>query len=215
MQDWVIKLFQRNTFLAIRQTLSICSSFLSLSLASVKLFYCQRLGRFPDIDPSWKMTAFTLAFVVLLLIGPIYSLVITTAYLRGWVTVGILFIIVCHSVVTKLPCLEEKLFPLSALLYTTYPTYTFSTNGETQEINDSRLVLFIANVTSWIAPCTVWTNTLRRRSPFLVLSSTICALGHFFLLSSVFAFSFYAEFSPVDNPPILHCFKDIVKQQIG
>ncbi len=44
-------------------------SFLSLSLASVKLFYSQRLGRFPDSDPSLKMVAFAAPLVVLIIAG--------------------------------------------------------------------------------------------------------------------------------------------------
>jgi hypothetical protein len=44
-------------------------SFLSLSLASVKLFYSQRLGRFPDSDPSLKMIVFVAPLVVLIIAG--------------------------------------------------------------------------------------------------------------------------------------------------
>jgi hypothetical protein len=48
-------------------------SFLSLTLASAKLFYSQRLGRFADPDPSFKMIVFVAPFIILIIAGNVYS----------------------------------------------------------------------------------------------------------------------------------------------
>jgi hypothetical protein len=49
--------------------MSMPFSFLSLTLASVKLFYSQRLGRFPDVDPSPALVAFVFPFVMVQIAG--------------------------------------------------------------------------------------------------------------------------------------------------
>lgn len=111
-------LFKKNSyFSAISQIWSTPISFLSLSLASVKLFYSQRLGRFYDADPNLKMVLFALPFIVGLIIGPIYSLLLMAAYLQGYVFVLISTIIVANFIILK--CLSNKnwIFPDTEKLY--------------------------------------------------------------------------------------------------
>ena len=68
---------------AYSQCWSIPFSLLSIILSSVKLYYSQRLGRYPDPDPTLKMTLFAIPFITLLIIGPLFSFVLMATYLQG------------------------------------------------------------------------------------------------------------------------------------
>lgn len=193
--------------------MAILTSFFTLSLSSINLFYSQRLGRYPDIDPSLTMIAFTFPFIAFLIAGPLYSLVVTAAYCKGFVILVIFLIIVIHLLVLKIPYLEDKLYPDFSDLYGQYPMNSFQVEEETQEVNDSRNVLFTANFTAWISPCTVWANNFKCKSYFLIASSTICILSHLSCLISIYIFSFLIELSPTGNPPIAHCFANIEVQE--
>jgi hypothetical protein len=72
LRDILHKSINSNVILilsAITQCMSMPFSFLSLTLASVKLFYSQRLGRFPDVDPSPALVAFVFPFVMVQITG--------------------------------------------------------------------------------------------------------------------------------------------------
>ncbi len=77
----------------------------------------------------------------------------------------------------------------------------------TQESNDKRILLVIANFTAWIAPCTVWANNFKYKSYFLIVSSTTCMLSHMICLISVYIRAFLSDLLPAENPPIAHCFE--------
>ena len=52
--NWLIDQFDVWLFSDANQRWSIPLSFVSLVFSSIKLFYSQRLGRFPNVDPSAK-----------------------------------------------------------------------------------------------------------------------------------------------------------------
>lgn len=157
------------------------------------------------------MIAFTFPFIAALVAGPIGSLVIMTAYLKGWVLAFIGFVITCHSLSLNLKFfrLQDKLFPFLFYLYAKYPAYTFNPGQRAQEANDARSILFTANFTSWISPCVVWINTFMTKSYFLVFSSSVCITSHLLGLLAVYLYSILARIEPLDHPPVSHCFKDI------
>jgi len=66
MYKFVIHFFHST---AIPQLRSIPLSFLSLSFASIKLFYSQRIGSFGVADPSPAMVLFVAPFVIGLIMG--------------------------------------------------------------------------------------------------------------------------------------------------
>jgi hypothetical protein len=57
-------------------------SFVSLAMSSVKLYYSQRLGKFPVTSPSEKMIIFILPYVLLLIAGPLFTLILVTSYFQ-------------------------------------------------------------------------------------------------------------------------------------
>jgi hypothetical protein len=68
-------------------------------MASVKLFYSQRLGSFADVDPSPKMVMFVFPLIMLQIGGPVLSLVLLAAYFKALVVLYILFIILTQLIV--------------------------------------------------------------------------------------------------------------------
>ena len=88
-------------------------------MASVKLFYSQRLGNFRDIDPSPKQLIFVLPLICLQIIGPMISLVLLAAYFKSFVLVFVLFMIAVQFLVMQflyfkgkqIDCLEKLYQP--------------------------------------------------------------------------------------------------------
>jgi hypothetical protein len=165
------QIFQLNIFilkfffvfvLALPQCFSIPVSFLSLTLASVRLFYSQRLGRFPDVDPSFKLISFVFPLIMLQISGSVASLVLSAAYLREVVIALIVFHILAQFIVLKFFLLKGN------------PILDNQTN-----------IFWTAIFTSWMSPCTVWSNNLKTKSYFLLVSSCTSIIIHCFSLISI------------------------------
>ena len=147
-------------------------SFLSITFSAIKLFYSQRLGRYPDYDPSIKMIAFVALPVMILISGPLTSVVCMAAYFHEKVFACILIIIVVNASVLKSPCLEDKLYPYTYLsnLYESYELEAVPEDVKTRAKQDKEAILITALFTSWISPCTVWANNIKCNSYFLLVS---------------------------------------------
>jgi hypothetical protein len=104
-------------FSAVSQYVSIPISFLSLSLSSTKLFYSQRLGMFMNADPSPKQLLTIFPLVILQIIGPLISLVFVALYLRQFIFLCIIFIIVTNYLVLKIVLFKCQPFDSLRELY--------------------------------------------------------------------------------------------------
>ena len=123
--------------------LSISTSFLTLVLTTGKLYFYQQDGTLDTIDPHWKMTSLVLPFIVTLLAGPVFTVIIVSAYFKGFVLVMIAFVMVSNRIVLKLPCLNRQVFKASELGV-----------SPRKLLKRQQKRLFIAVATSWLAPCT-------------------------------------------------------------
>jgi ankyrin repeat protein len=83
---------------------------------------------------------------------------------------------------------------------------TFYNNQKEFGTKESNAIFFNAMFTSWVSPCTVWTNTFMEKSKFLMLSSSITLSVHLLNLINLFLISDLDMLSSIENPPILHCF---------
>ncbi len=99
-------------------------SFLSLGMASVKLFYSQRLGIFADVDPSLKMILIVLPLILLQMMGPILSLVLLSTYFKALVILIVLFFILTQYLVMKCMYLKGKSYKYLEKLYQPDPSVT-------------------------------------------------------------------------------------------
>jgi hypothetical protein len=166
---------------ALPQCFSIPVSFVCLTLASVKLFYSQRLERFPDVDPSFKLILFVFPIITLQIMGSVVSLVLSAAYLREVVIIFILFHIFTQFIVLKFFLLIGR--PIS---------------------DNQTNVFWTAVFTAWMSPCTVWENNLITKSYFLLVSSSTSIFIHSLSLISICIYISLDELS-LHLAPIFHC----------
>jgi hypothetical protein len=69
-------------------------------------------------------------------------------------------------------------------------------------------VFFIAIFTAWIAPCTVWVNSLTTKSYFLLITSITGVCLHSLNIASIYWYLSFNNLSANAEPPITHCFED-------
>jgi hypothetical protein len=195
-------------FSDISQIVSIVISFLSITFASIKLFYSQRLGRYSDLDPTVRMIMFVALPVIILIVGPLASVVCMAAYFKEKVIVCIIIIIALFALVLKSPYLEALIYD-DDNFEEAYISYELNQrcipeNVKRRVKRDKEAILITAIFTSWISPCTL----LCKGSVFLFVSSLTNLLGHFVGTASILIFISTAALSLNDNPPITHCFKN-------
>ncbi len=147
----------------------------------MRLFYSQRLGRFPDVDPSFKLIAFVFPLVMLQITGSAASLVLSAAYLKEVVIALIVFHIVAQFII--LTCVLLKGRPIS---------------------DNQTNVFWTAVFTAWMSPCTVWENNLISKSYFLLVSSSTSIIIHCFSLISISLYISFGDLSS-SSAPIFHC----------
>ena len=189
------------------QCCSTLVSFVSIAFSSIKLFYTQRLGRFQDVDPSLKMVAFVALPIVILISGPLVAVICMASYFKDKVIVYIVINIVTNGcVLLLLPVLRRKLYPKFSNIYQRFE----SEEGENDVYLGEREIertFFTAILTSWISPCTVWANSYRTKSYFLLVSSFTCLLLHTSGVAIIIYTAMYYPPSSFENPPITHCFE--------
>jgi hypothetical protein len=187
------------------QIVSMAISFLSLVLSSVKLFYSQRLGSFLEVHPSIKMIVLAAMPITLQLLFPLFSLILLASYFREFVIVFIAIVVSMNAAVLKLKCLTLKLYcPIRKL-------YGFDDEHIKFGQKESEQIFYTALFTSWISPCTVWSNNFTRKSYFLIVSSLTTLVGHAlgitFLVFLTYFEVFKIDLAQTKSPPITHCFK--------
>jgi len=193
-------------FSDISQIVSIVISFLSITFASIKLFYSQRLGRYSDLDPTIRMILFVALPVMLLIVGPLASVVCMAAYFKEKVIVCIIIIIALIALVLKSPCSQEILYKktYSENAYKSCELEQSPKDWNRRMKRDREAMLITAIFTSWISPCTMWFS----ESKFIFVSSLTNLFGHFVGIASILIFISTAALPLNDNPPITHCFKN-------
>jgi hypothetical protein len=81
--------------------LSLPVSFLSLAQASTRLFFSQRLGVFSETNPSFKMILLAIPFNFFLLLGPVFSLILTASYFQHLVLIQVAITIALSYFILK------------------------------------------------------------------------------------------------------------------
>jgi hypothetical protein len=134
-------------FSAESQLWSVPFSFLSLALASNKLFFSQRLGIYSDDDPSFQMSLIVTPFNVCILIGTLYSLVIIATYAHGYVVVLIGTIVLLNLIILKCTYLRKT--------HKKEIIDIFYNQQKEFGTKETHALFLYALLTSWVSPCTV------------------------------------------------------------
>jgi hypothetical protein len=175
-------LYSKYFIAALPQCFSIPVSFLCLTLASVRLFYSQRLEQFTDVNPSFKQILFVFPLIMLQISGSVATLVLSAAYLREVVIALIVFHILVQFIVLNFFLLEGR--PI---------------------LDGQANVFWIAVFTAWMSPCTVWSNNLITKSYFLLVSSSTSLITHCFNLIFI-CICISLDGLSSNLAPLFHCF---------
>jgi hypothetical protein len=159
-----------------------------------------------ELDPTIKMIIYVAPLIALQLLFPLFSLILMASYFKGIVIVCIAIIILANAAVLNFEWLKKKCFCDISLLYGHFDHKMQRGQKESAEI------LNTAIVTSWISPCTVWSNNFKFKSYFLIVSSITALLGHAVGILSVFILTRFGyllvDLSLSENPPVTHCFRN-------
>ncbi len=144
------------------------------------------------------MIVFVAFPVMLLIAGPLATLVCMAAYFKEKVIVYIMLIIALNASVHK----HWRSIPYSA--YASHE-FQYSTRDREKAIKeDTEALLNTAIFTSWISPSSQGYS----RSKFQHLSSIINLIGYITGIATIIIFISLAELPLSDNPPITHCLKN-------
>ena len=164
-------------------------SFMTLSLSSAKLFYSNRLGIFPDPDPPFLDVLFVLPVIIWLIAGPLWSIILMAAYFQVYAVLAIALILLANYLTLKNIYLREGSMLKDVLeLYNHRNDDTLDTAREEHGLEDMNLKFSWAVFTSFVSPCTVWINNLTKKSYFLLVSSFVTNICHFYGVLFLFVF---------------------------
>ncbi len=130
--------------------------------------------------------------------GTLYSLVLMATYAQGYVFVLISTIVLLHLTILKHTYLRKE-------QRTQIIENFYNHQKETGTIGINAIFLN-ALFTSWVSPCTVWTNNFLYKSKFLIVSTLVTLSVNLLNLISLYLISDSDMLNNIENPPILHCF---------
>ena len=179
-------------------------SFFSLTLASVDVFYSLRLGRFSDFYPTLKMTILVMPFIIILISGPLLSIILMATFFNEYVIVFVASIIFLNTVVMKLLYFRKADRKNIKKIY----HINNKANVRFDELarQESSYIFLTSVFTSWITPCTVWYNNFEMKSYYLLILSWLTLTYH--ALSIVFHCVVINKFPQIfpTNLSLFHCF---------
>jgi hypothetical protein len=158
------------------------------------------------VDPSIKMIIFATLPITLQLLFPLFSLILMAAYFKE-------FVIACIAIITTLnlavlTCQSNQEYHIKRLYASKDETKMKKMMKKGKQ--ESEEIFLTAIFTSWISPCTVWSNNMKSKSYFLILNSLTTLLGHAVGIVSIFILSYFEVFKmdplQTKNQPITHCF---------
>jgi ankyrin repeat protein len=190
-------------------------SFVCLSLASVRLFYSQRLGKYREPDPS-ILSKQTLIAIPICIQNAIY--LSAWIFLSAYVKVHVLWCI-CIVIFLNFVAIQNFVFRLNS----SELVFDAMLNGvpEGQWESESRKIFNTAIFTSWISPYTVWANNkpieiLKKRlgksnmSKYFLLISNATTSITLIIILSIYCYGVFSvdNFDVANNPPLAHCFRN-------
>ena len=139
-------------------------------------------------------------------LGPLFSLILAASYFKQFVLVIIGFIILTNFIVIRGIYFRGKSYPKTDQLYEGgLDSATRRKEGGREE---PRTVFLTSIFTSWISPCTVWSNNNILKTTYLIVLSLSNAVSHMICLSFIYIFTSVTHFSLKDGAPLSYCFEE-------
>jgi len=128
--------------------------------------------------------------MLVLISGPLYSLVLMATYLKGFVLLEIFIIILANFLVLKYLMYKGKPFPEIKLLYGESQKKGISVQAKQKGEEETQSMFFTAIFTAWISPSSVWANNFQCKSYFLLVTISSTFYNKLFYLK-IFCNSVY------------------------
>ena len=134
------------------QRWSVPTSYVSLTLGSIQLFYSQRLGIYSDITPPIFNKVVMVPFIMIQNLGILAAWVFFSLVFKGYV-----FILGALAILADYVVLETALFgwDMSEKVF----DGKVAEVSEENRVRDPARLFWTSVLTSWIAPCSVWMNS--------------------------------------------------------
>ncbi len=147
------------------------------------------------------MTIYVAPLIALQLLFPMFSLILMAAYLKEYAIVCITI----NILVTVAALHSNCCFAFGTRVFERDPFRSKSSHYISPKY-------YIAIFTSWISPCTVWSNTFKFKSSFLIVSSLLSLTAHAVGILSIYLLTHFGyllrDLSQFENPPLTHCFRN-------
>ena len=152
-----------------------------------------------------------LPVMLVLISGPLYSLVLMASYLKGFVLLEIFLIIFANFLVLKYLVYKGKPFPEIKLLYGESQKKGISVQAKQKGEEETQSMFFTAIFTAWVSPSSVWANNFQCKSYFLLVSGLTTMTVHVLGIVVIYLVVYYDNFFHLENLPVTHCFlKDAI-----
>ena len=138
-----------------------------------------------------------LPFNVLLLLGPLSSLILMASYGKLLVLAQIALITLINAFVLKL----LHFYPRDKIVSIFYKLRELGNK-------EAKQMFFNCVFTSWISPCAVWANNSLKRTKFLLHSVLITISVHILCTAALYFYLKTYGLAYSNHPPIFHCFPD-------
>lgn len=149
------------------------------------------------------MYLLTFPFNVLLILGPISSLILLASYFKGAVLIQVALVMAFGFLILKKEYLSREAVKDIIQNY-----YNGINAVKTREVHQ---MFYNSIFVSWISPCVVWANNSLAKTKFLLNSALITVGINCLSVVTLFLlckFTSYGDFAHSYNPPILNCLKN-------
>ena len=151
------------------------------------------------------MIAAAFPYIILQIIGPLFVLILLASYCKEFILIFIAFSIFANFVFIRCVYFESKPFPDVEIELQPLKNNVLHNMKQSRNDQESQLIFDTAVFTSWISPCTVWSNSLTKQTRFLLASSSLCIFTHLVSLACIGIFLHFGSLNNNKLFPISHC----------
>ena len=154
------------------------------------------------------MVLFVSPFVIALISSPLFSLVLISTYFHVYVLLAICVTVVANFAVLTLLFQKRKLVDEIISLYKNKNKETIDATQEERGLLESNSIFLTSILTSWVSPCSVWTNNIVSKSFFLLASSITTNCCYTLSIVSLFIFVNLEDNLDLSKLTVLHCIRN-------
>ena len=145
-------------------------------------------------------------FINFLVIGPLFTAILVTSYLRGYVLFFIGLIIVGNFLFFRCCYLEGTHLERLDVIYRRGRNHRYFFQDRERGKQDFLSICITSAATSWVSPSVPWTHTTDTKTHYRLGSTIISLYFHLLAISCIYLTTTHEDILLVKNPPLIHCF---------